>query len=110
MDLAKRVDESISFMSACGLDMNSSVMKETEFYVSHEVGCVGGQAECWRGAERSQQHAGVPLPAGSWPGSAGDCKGAQLQPSRGGCEPAQLEPNSGCSWVPVCQQRAVQQQ
>jgi hypothetical protein len=36
MDLAKRVDEAISFMSACGLDMNSSVMKETEFYVSHE--------------------------------------------------------------------------
>ncbi|KAL4426492.1 hypothetical protein ABPG77_008350 [Micractinium sp. CCAP 211/92] len=35
-DLARRVDEAISFMSACGLDMNSAVMRETEFYVSHE--------------------------------------------------------------------------
>lgn len=36
MDLARRVDEAIAFMGACGLDMNSSVMRETEFYVSHE--------------------------------------------------------------------------
>lgn len=36
MDLAKRVDEAIVFMQACGLDMNSSVMRETDFYVSHE--------------------------------------------------------------------------
>jgi 3-deoxy-7-phosphoheptulonate synthase len=34
--LAKRVDEAIKFMNACGLDMHSNVMKETEFYVSHE--------------------------------------------------------------------------
>ena len=39
MDLARRVDEAIGFMGACGLDMNSSVMRETEFYVSHEVCC-----------------------------------------------------------------------
>ena len=36
LDLARRVDEAITFMSACGLDMNSTVMRETEFYVSHE--------------------------------------------------------------------------
>jgi 3-deoxy-7-phosphoheptulonate synthase len=36
VELAKRVDEAIKFMSACGLDMHSNVMKETEFYVSHE--------------------------------------------------------------------------
>lgn len=29
-------------MSACGLDMNSAVMRETEFYVSHEVGGAAG--------------------------------------------------------------------
>ena len=28
-------------MNACGLDMSSAVMKETEFYVSHEVGADG---------------------------------------------------------------------
>lgn len=39
-DLAKRVDEAISFMNACGLDMNSAVMNQTEFYVSHEVGAL----------------------------------------------------------------------
>lgn len=36
LDLARRVDEAISFMGACGLDMASSVMTSTEFYVSHE--------------------------------------------------------------------------
>lgn len=40
-DLARRVDEAIVFMNACGLDMNSAVMKETEFYVSHEVRLAG---------------------------------------------------------------------
>ncbi|KAI3435857.1 hypothetical protein D9Q98_001915 [Chlorella vulgaris] len=40
-DLARRVDEAIAFMQACGLDMNSSVMKETEFYVSHECLLMG---------------------------------------------------------------------
>ena len=32
MDLAKRVDEAIAFMSACGLDVNSPVLNTTEFY------------------------------------------------------------------------------
>lgn len=36
MDLAKRVDEAIAFMVACGMDANNAVMKETEFYTSHE--------------------------------------------------------------------------
>jgi hypothetical protein len=48
-DLAKRVDEAISFMNACGLDMNSAVMNQTEFYVSHEVGGLvrGGWVGSW---------------------------------------------------------------
>ena len=37
MDLAKRVDDAISFMRACGLDYNTPIMSETEFYVSHEA-------------------------------------------------------------------------
>ena len=36
LDLAKRVDEAIGFMMACGMDKNSPIFKETEFYVSHE--------------------------------------------------------------------------
>lgn len=36
MDLAKRVDEAISFMSAWGLDINSPALNSTEFYTSHE--------------------------------------------------------------------------
>jgi 3-deoxy-7-phosphoheptulonate synthase len=36
MDLAKRVDEAIQFMQACGLDANQPIMKETEFFTSHE--------------------------------------------------------------------------
>lgn len=36
MDLASRVDEAIQFMSAAGLDSNTPIMTETEFYVSHE--------------------------------------------------------------------------
>jgi 3-deoxy-7-phosphoheptulonate synthase len=36
MDLARRVDEAIQFMFACGLDNNTAIMKETEFYTSHE--------------------------------------------------------------------------
>lgn len=36
MDLASRVDEAIEFMSAAGLDSNTPIMTETEFYVSHE--------------------------------------------------------------------------
>jgi 3-deoxy-7-phosphoheptulonate synthase len=35
-DLAKRVDEAIQFMIACGLDYSTAIMSETEFYVSHE--------------------------------------------------------------------------
>ena len=35
-DLAKRVEEAISFLTACGMEMDSSVLRETEFYVSHE--------------------------------------------------------------------------
>jgi 3-deoxy-7-phosphoheptulonate synthase len=36
MDLAKRVDEAIGFMVACGLNPRDAVMRETEFYTSHE--------------------------------------------------------------------------
>lgn len=36
IDLAKRVDEAIQFMIACGLDYDTNIMSETEFYVSHE--------------------------------------------------------------------------
>lgn len=36
MDLARRVDEAIQFMRACGLDSNNAIMRETEFYTSHE--------------------------------------------------------------------------
>lgn len=36
MDLANRVDEAIQFMAAAGLDSNTPIMTETEFYVSHE--------------------------------------------------------------------------
>jgi 3-deoxy-7-phosphoheptulonate synthase len=35
-DLARRVDEAIEFMSACGLDSQTPLMRETEFYTSHE--------------------------------------------------------------------------
>jgi len=36
MDLAKRVDEAIQFMSAVGLEPDTPIMRETEFYTSHE--------------------------------------------------------------------------
>lgn len=36
MDLAKRVEEAIQFMEACGLEYDTPMMTETEFYVSHE--------------------------------------------------------------------------
>ncbi len=36
MDIAKRVDEAIQFMVACGLDSHTAIMTETEYYVSHE--------------------------------------------------------------------------
>jgi len=36
MDLAKRVDEAIQFMIACGMDPASPLMRETEFFTSHE--------------------------------------------------------------------------
>mmetsp|Transcript_25232 Transcript_25232/g.54843 ORF Transcript_25232/g.54843 Transcript_25232/m.54843 type:complete len:500 (+) Transcript_25232:76-1575(+) len=36
LDLAKRVDEAIQFMIACGMDPSSPLMRETEFYTSHE--------------------------------------------------------------------------
>jgi 3-deoxy-7-phosphoheptulonate synthase len=37
MDLAGRVDEAITFMEACGVGLNSSVMSTTDFFVSHEA-------------------------------------------------------------------------
>ena len=45
-DLARRVDEAITFMGACGVDMHSAVLRETEFYVSHEVCGVCGMRVC----------------------------------------------------------------
>jgi len=36
MDLAKRVDDAIQFMLAMGMEPNTSFMRETEFYTSHE--------------------------------------------------------------------------
>jgi len=36
-DLAHRVDEAITFMTACGMDPASPLMRETEFYTSHEA-------------------------------------------------------------------------
>ena len=36
-DLAQRVDEAVEFMLACGMDERAAVMRETEFYVSHEA-------------------------------------------------------------------------
>ena len=36
-DLAARVDESISFMEACGVNADDPVMFSTDFYVSHEA-------------------------------------------------------------------------
>lgn len=36
LDVAKRVDEAIEFMVACGLDSHTAIMTETEYYVSHE--------------------------------------------------------------------------
>lgn len=36
MDLAKRVDEAIQFMTACGVDPQSAAFRETEFYTCHE--------------------------------------------------------------------------
>ncbi len=37
LELAKRVDEAIQFMNACGLNSETAIMRETEFYVSHEA-------------------------------------------------------------------------
>ena len=37
LELAKRVDEAIQFMNACGLDSETAIMRETEFFVSHEA-------------------------------------------------------------------------
>ena len=36
LDLAKRVDEALAFMVACGMDPNVSFLRETEFFTSHE--------------------------------------------------------------------------
>lgn len=36
LDLAKRVDEALQFLAACGVDLNSPITRETEFYTSHE--------------------------------------------------------------------------
>lgn len=36
-DLARRVDEALQFMKAIGLNNEQAIMRETEFYVSHEV-------------------------------------------------------------------------
>lgn len=35
-ELANRVDESLGFMSACGLTAEHPLMKGTEFFTSHE--------------------------------------------------------------------------
>jgi len=35
--LAQRIDETLSFMAACGIDSNSQNVNETEFYTSHEA-------------------------------------------------------------------------
>jgi len=37
MDLAARVDDAITFMEACGVNQESSVMSTTDFFVSHEA-------------------------------------------------------------------------
>ncbi len=36
-DLAQRIDETLAFMGACGLEANASQVNETEFYTSHEA-------------------------------------------------------------------------
>ena len=36
-DLAARIEESLSFMRACGLHADAALMRETDFYVSHEA-------------------------------------------------------------------------
>ena len=36
VDLARRVDEALTFMRACGLQSDAPIMRETEFYTSHE--------------------------------------------------------------------------
>ena len=36
MELAERVQDAITFMGACGLDIHNNLLQETEFYVSHE--------------------------------------------------------------------------
>ncbi|KDD73078.1 class-II DAHP synthetase, partial [Helicosporidium sp. ATCC 50920] len=36
-DLAAHVDEALAFMRACGLDPDSPIMRETEFFVAHEA-------------------------------------------------------------------------
>jgi len=41
VDLARRVDEAIAFMAACGLDSGDALMRETEFYTSHECLLLG---------------------------------------------------------------------
>jgi len=40
-DLARRVDESLQFMRAIGLSNEQAIMRETEFYVSHECLLLG---------------------------------------------------------------------
>lgn len=35
-ELAKRIDEALAFMAACGLTKDHPIMKSTEFYTSHE--------------------------------------------------------------------------
>ncbi len=35
-ELARRVDEALGFMAACGLTLDHSVMSSTEFWTSHE--------------------------------------------------------------------------
>ncbi|CAD7699263.1 unnamed protein product [Ostreobium quekettii] len=37
IDLAERVKEAITFMVACGLDLNTPLMKETDFFTCHEA-------------------------------------------------------------------------
>lgn len=36
-DMADRIDEAVSFMEACGIDVNSAALNGTDFYTSHEA-------------------------------------------------------------------------
>ncbi|KAG1671346.1 hypothetical protein FOA52_002956 [Chlamydomonas sp. UWO 241] len=48
MDIAARVDDCLSFMSACGVDVNEPAMSQTEFYTSHECLLLGYESALTR--------------------------------------------------------------